>query len=75
MCGFDSIPFDLGVYNLANSFESGAKWIKGFYEGNGRPSGGTMHTILHMISTTSLSQLSDPHCLSPPNVPFLFYYY
>jgi len=66
-CGFDSIPFDIGAYMVAKEAESqgGAKWIKGFAQMKGKPSGGTLHTMLNLMEKVPSSQLGDPHMLDP----------
>jgi len=67
-CGFDSIPFDLGAFMVARAAESdgGAKWIKGYAKSNGRPSGGTLHTMLNLMETVPVKKIQDPHILDPP---------
>lgn len=46
-CGFDSIPYDLGVlYTVLQLPEGVPLKISGFLRGNGRPSGGTYHTMV-----------------------------
>merc|ERR1712146_731143 len=67
MGGFDSIPFDLGAYIVAKEAESvgGVTWIKGFAKVHGKPSGGTLHTILNLIEQVPIKDMSDPHILDP----------
>lgn len=59
-----------GVFALASLFKQngGCKSIKGYYSGNGRPSGGTLHTMIHMLTTVPLRKMTDYHLLSPPSV-------
>lgn len=69
-CGFDSIPFDIGSYMIAKLAEKngGAKWIKGYAKVNGKPSGGTMHTMLNLMETIPTAQMQDPHIIDPEKV-------
>ncbi|MGA4990421.1 saccharopine dehydrogenase family protein [Nonomuraea bangladeshensis] len=46
-CGFDSIPWDLGVLHTVGLLpENVPLTVSGFLRGNGRPSGGTLSTVL-----------------------------
>ncbi|MER5420458.1 saccharopine dehydrogenase family protein [Streptosporangium roseum] len=50
-CGFDSIPHDLGAYFTVNRLPEGVPIeVSGFLRGNGRPSGGTVHSALAAVS-------------------------
>ena len=50
-CGFDSIPYDLGVYYTVQQLPEGVPLsIKGYLEVSGRPSGGTAHSALNAFS-------------------------
>lgn len=75
-CGFDSIPFDLGAFMVAKEAESqgGAKWIKGFADMDGKPSGGTLHTILNLLETIPMRQMGNPHIMDPLSVCILILY-
>ena len=72
-CGFDSIPFDLGAFMVAKEAEShgGAKWIKGFADMDGKPSGGTLHTILNLLETIPMREMGNPHIMDPLSVCIL----
>lgn len=75
MCGFDSVPFDIGSYMLIKHVESQGtqlKWMKGYAEGIGKPSGGTAHTMLLLASTTPNKIMRDPLLLNPPEVSTFF---
>ncbi|GAA3718785.1 saccharopine dehydrogenase NADP-binding domain-containing protein [Nonomuraea antimicrobica] len=49
-CGFDSIPYDLGVlYTVTRLPEGVPLKVSGFVRGNGRPSGGTLATVLSAL--------------------------
>ncbi|GII03855.1 saccharopine dehydrogenase family protein [Planobispora takensis] len=50
-CGFDSIPHDLGVYFTVDRLPEGVPIrIDGYVRGNGRPSGGTVHSAVAAVS-------------------------
>ncbi|MGV9777705.1 saccharopine dehydrogenase family protein [Streptosporangium sp. NPDC003464] len=50
-CGFDSVPHDLGAYFTVNRLPEGVPIeVDGFVRGNGKPSGGTVHSALTAIS-------------------------
>lgn len=69
-CGFDSIPFDIGAYMVAKLAEpeGGAKWIKGFAKMKGKPSGGTLHTMLNLLDQVPTEKMKDPHIIDPERV-------
>lgn len=66
-CGFDSVPFDIGVLMMAKAAEKhgGLKHVSGLVSSNGRPSGGTAHTILNLMATVPLKDIQDVHLLTP----------
>ncbi|MCK2221390.1 saccharopine dehydrogenase NADP-binding domain-containing protein [Actinomadura sp. ATCC 31491] len=46
-CGFDSVPWDLGVLHTVGKLPEGVPLtVSGFLRVNGRPSGGTLSTVL-----------------------------
>ncbi len=50
-CGFDSIPYDLGVLYTVESLPAGVPLkVSGFLRGSGRPSGGTLHSAVTALS-------------------------
>jgi short subunit dehydrogenase-like uncharacterized protein len=50
-CGFDSIPYDLGVQFTVEQLPEGVPiQIDGFIRAGGRPSGGTFHTAITAFS-------------------------
>ncbi|MEU8359159.1 saccharopine dehydrogenase NADP-binding domain-containing protein [Nonomuraea sp. NPDC048882] len=49
-CGFDSIPYDLGVLHTVGLLPEGVPLkVSGFLRGNGRPSGGTLASALSVL--------------------------
>jgi short subunit dehydrogenase-like uncharacterized protein len=74
-CGFDSIPFDLGVCMLwdhaMRSEGTGLRWAKGFAgETKGGFSGGTLSSIAFLMEEAMQDRevrrlLGDPHGLDP----------
>lgn len=49
-CGFDSIPYDLGVLYTVGLLPEGVPLkVSGFLRGNGRPSGGTLASALSVL--------------------------
>jgi short subunit dehydrogenase-like uncharacterized protein len=49
-CGFDSIPYDLGVLNTVNQLPEGAPLaLEGFVKAGGTFSGGTYHSAVHIM--------------------------
>ncbi|GAA4939714.1 short subunit dehydrogenase-like uncharacterized protein [Nonomuraea thailandensis] len=49
-CGFDSVPYDLGVLHTVTRLPEGVPLrISGFLRGNGRPSGGTAASALTVM--------------------------
>jgi short subunit dehydrogenase-like uncharacterized protein len=49
-CGFDSIPYDLGVLYTVEQLPEGAPVaIDGFMQANARFSGGTFHSAIHIM--------------------------
>jgi short subunit dehydrogenase-like uncharacterized protein len=50
-CGFDSIPYDLGVLHTVNQLPAGVPLkLKGFMRMGGTFSGGTYHSAIHIMS-------------------------
>jgi short subunit dehydrogenase-like uncharacterized protein len=73
-CGFDSIPFDLGVHMLwARAHERGETlaWAKGFAgKSRGKFSGGTVASMLNLFEDASrdrgvLHLMANPYALDP----------
>ncbi|WP_157252377.1 saccharopine dehydrogenase family protein [Nonomuraea typhae] len=57
-CGFDSIPYDLGVlHNVSRLPEGVPIKVSAFMRGGGRPSGGTFHSAV--ISMSRVRQLAE----------------
>jgi len=49
-CGFDSIPYDLGVLFTVGQLPEGQPiHVDGFVRAGGRPSGGTYHSAVHIM--------------------------
>lgn len=73
MCGFDSIPSDLGAfYAVSKMKEMGAQpthKVDALFSVKGGLSGGTIHTMLNMVETTPRKKLkedfADPYLLNP----------
>ncbi|WP_442790435.1 saccharopine dehydrogenase family protein [Nonomuraea sp. NBC_01738] len=50
-CGFDSMPYDLGVLHTVERLPEGVPLkVTGFLRGGGRPSGGTFHSAVTALS-------------------------
>lgn len=74
-CGFDSIPFDLGVYMLwdhaKKNGEKGLRWAKGFCGATkGGMSGGTIASMVNIMEEATRDRdvrrlIGDPHGLDP----------
>ncbi len=55
-CGFDSIPHDLGAhFTVAQLPEGQALSVKGYVSVRGRPSGGTLHSAIGILSASRRS--------------------
>ncbi len=78
-CGYDSIPFDLGVHLLWHQAkkrgDKGLAWAKG-YAGRtkGGFSGGTLASMIELIATATKDKdvrkvLTNPHALDPTPPP------
>jgi len=70
-CGFDSIPSDLGTYALLTQIASkesnfnGCGPVKCYVQLRGKPSGGTLNTMLTMAEDPSdMKDLADPYLLA-----------
>jgi short subunit dehydrogenase-like uncharacterized protein len=49
-CGFDSIPYDLGVLHTVGQLPEGEPLrVKGFFKASGTFSGGTYHSAIHIM--------------------------
>ncbi len=73
MCGFDSIPSDLGAYFtakvLSKDCHSLASEVRGFFVSNGGPSGGTLASGQNMLTTPELqAQFDQPFLLGGEHV-------
>ncbi len=78
-CGFDSIPFDLGVLFLQNAMQAScgvsATHIKGRVAGfSGAFSGGTVASMINMFEEAARdpdlqARVADPYALNPLNAP------
>jgi short subunit dehydrogenase-like uncharacterized protein len=73
-CGFDSIPFDLGVHMLWDQAQKAGDrlaWVKGFAgESSGGMSGGTIASMLNLLEEAGrdrgvLRLMADPYALDP----------
>ena len=68
-CGYDSIPFDLGVHMLWDHAGHDLAWAKAFAaETKGGFSGGTVASMLHLMEEAGKDRamrrlLADPHAL------------
>jgi short subunit dehydrogenase-like uncharacterized protein len=79
-CGFDSIPFDLGVHFLQKAARDATGQPLGHIKTRvvkmkGGPSGGTVASIINMIKEAATDadlrqQLKDPYSLCPPDHNF-----
>jgi short subunit dehydrogenase-like uncharacterized protein len=50
-CGYDSIPVDLGVYYTVSQLPKGVPLrLRGYMQGNGTPSGGTLASALEIFA-------------------------
>jgi len=71
-CGFDSVPFDLGVHMLAKAMEKEGKKLDSVStlmgSSLGGVSGGTVASGMAMSGypTDEVKAMSDPYCLDPP---------
>ena len=71
MCGFDSIPSDLGAFFVAKelSKQSAVRSVIGYFISNGGPSGGTLNSGQNMMSSPSLREkFDDPFLLGGHHV-------
>jgi short subunit dehydrogenase-like uncharacterized protein len=70
-CGFDSIPFDLGVHMLWAHAQKPLAWAKGFCgQTKGGMSGGTIASMMNIMEELQRDRsigklLADPHSLEP----------
>ncbi|KAI8096624.1 saccharopine dehydrogenase [Halteromyces radiatus] len=84
-CGFDSVPSDLGTFMvvdyLARQHQLHTAEVKtSLVKVKGRPSGGTIQTLIESLSDKSLSSTEnlDPYLLSPhkgqdkPYIPWMY---
>ena len=56
-CGFDSIPYDLGVLFTVEQLPEGVPLnVRGFVRAGGRPSGGTFHSAMTAFSRVRQTQ-------------------
>ena len=65
LCGFDSIPSDLGVLHISTVLNKPIKRIESFYSLKGRASGGTIETFFSIKNLDLKTNLSDPFLLNP----------
>ena len=73
MCGFDSIPSDLGAYFtskvLAQEAKSPALNVRGYFSSNGGPSGGTLTSGQNMMKHPEIkAQFDQPFLLGGHHV-------
>jgi short subunit dehydrogenase-like uncharacterized protein len=72
-CGFDSLPFDLGVYMLWDHVRAPLAWAKSFVRMKGGFSGGTAATMMKTMAAVRKDRalrrlLANPYALDPdPN--------
>ena len=71
MCGFDSIPADMGTFFMATEarkrYASGLADVKAFMVGKGSVSGGTIASGLTIARAPGSSRMNDPLFLVPKN--------
>ena len=69
LCGFDSIPADLGTYALVQhvkaSLGASPKRVKGWYRLKGGLNGGTLASALNLNASGEVRRLAKPFLLSP----------
>ncbi|HEY8074788.1 MAG TPA: saccharopine dehydrogenase NADP-binding domain-containing protein, partial [Labilithrix sp.] len=74
-CGFDSIPFDLGVHMLWDHAKKPLAWAKGFAgKTKGTFSGGTFASMMNLMEDMTRDRsmrrlLANPHALEPDAKP------
>lgn len=72
MCGFDSIPSDLGVWHVVNALKAqygeATERVNGYVTMKGQLSGGTVATgiALELMGPEILAQTKDPYLLGGP---------
>jgi short subunit dehydrogenase-like uncharacterized protein len=60
-CGFDSVPHDLGVrFTVAHLPDDAALTVRGYVHGQGRASGGTLHSAIGAIAARQVPSLRVP---------------
>ena len=69
LCGFDSIPADIGTFFMASEvrkrYSSGLAEVQAFMVGKGSVSGGTIASGLTMAGAPGSSRMNDPLFLVP----------
>jgi short subunit dehydrogenase-like uncharacterized protein len=73
LCGFDSIPADLGTWALVQHFQAtlggSPRRVKGWYRLRGGLNGGTLASALNLNATGEVRRLARPFLLSPGHQP------
>jgi short subunit dehydrogenase-like uncharacterized protein len=67
-CGFDSVPSDLGTHVLVEYFRSQGKAtreVRAFQRAQGGINGGTIASMVNMMSSGDRNQFDDPLLLNP----------
>ncbi len=66
LCGFDSVPSDLGVYLLSKKLGPGLAVVKAYFQvRGGRPNGGTVASAHHTYSSSADKVGKDLFLLNP----------
>ncbi|PZD72761.1 Putative trans-acting enoyl reductase [Acaryochloris thomasi RCC1774] len=71
LCGFDSVPSDLGAYLMVRYLQQlgkSCKVVKAYFEAAGGFNGGTLASAYNLIDAGQWSQMGDPYLLNPPEV-------
>ncbi len=71
LCGFDSVPADLGAYlaqkALRENHSTGTRRADGYYTLDGGFNGGTFYSAMQMYKTGAYKRMRDPELLLPPD--------
>ena len=65
MCGYDSLPSDLGTFFAVKELGSPVSNVEAFHTGDGGFSGGTIETMFSMGELNLGDQLRDTFLLNP----------
>ncbi len=70
LCGFDSVPSDLGVYLLVHHFRTAhgeaTHTVHSAFSAKGGVNGGTLDSALTLMAQGKVGKLADPFLLNPP---------